>query len=162
MKPETAAEASSRFPAAARVRAKADYARVFEQARRTADPLLVLHRVAGDMPARLGLAVSRKVSTRAVVRNRIKRVLREQFRLLRPQLLPGDCVVVARSGAATATSAQLRAAFDRALQRAGALQHALQSGPATMPPPLNSPAAPSTSPSTDEPEPDAGRETPAR
>lgn len=155
MKPENTAEASSRFPANARVRAKADYARVFEQARRTADPLLVLHRVAGESPARLGLAVSRKVSTRAVVRNRIKRVLREQFRLLRPQLLPGDCVVVARSAAAAAPSAQLRAAFVKALQRAGALR-ALQSGPATMPPPLNSPVVPSTSPSTDEPGPDAG------
>ena len=161
MKPENAAKATSRFPVAARVRAKADYARVFEQARRTSDPLLVLHRLAGESPARLGLAVSRKVSTRAVVRNRIKRALREQFRLLRAQLQPGDCVVVARSGAATATSAQLRAAFANALQRAGALR-APQSGPATMPPPLNSPVASSTSLSTDEPEPDAGRETPAR
>lgn len=155
MKPENTAGVSSRFPPAARVRAKADYARVFEQARRTADPLLVLHRVAGESPARLGLAVSRKVSTRAVVRNRIKRALREQFRLLRPQLQPGDCVVVARSGAATATSAQLRAAFVKALQRAGALR-ASGSGPATMPPPLNSPVVPSTSLSTDEPELDAG------
>lgn len=161
MKPENPIETSSRFPAAARVRAKADYARVFEQARRTADPLLVLHRVSGESPARLGLAVSRKVSTRAVVRNRIKRTLREQFRLLRTQLMPGDCVVVARSGAAAATSAQLRAAFVKALQRAGALR-APQFGPATMPPPLNSPAVPSTSPFTDEPAPDAGRETPAR
>lgn len=158
MKPENTAEASSRFPAAARVRAKADYSRVFERARRTSDPLLVLHRAAGEAPARLGLAVSRKVSPRAVVRNRIKRALREQFRLLRPQLQPGDCVVVARSGAAGATSAQLRTAFIKALRRAGALQ----SGPATMPPPLNSPVVPSTSLSTDEPEPDAGRETPAR
>lgn len=155
MKPENTAGISSRFPPAARVRAKADYARVFEQARRTADPLLVLHRVAGESPARLGLAVSRKVSTRAVVRNRIKRALREQFRLLRPQLQPGDCVVVARSGAATATSMQLRAAFIKALQRAGALR-ASGLGPATMPPHLNSPVVPSTSPSTDEPEPDAG------
>lgn len=162
MKPENAtAHTSSRFPPAARVRAKADYARVFERARRTSDPLLVLHRVAGDSPARLGLAVSRKVSPHAVVRNRIKRALREQFRLLRTQLQPGDCVVVARSGAATATSAQLRAAFVNAMQRAGALR-APQSGPATMPPPLNSPAVPSTSLSIDEPEPDAGRETPAR
>ncbi|HZV38372.1 MAG TPA: ribonuclease P protein component, partial [Pseudoxanthomonas sp.] len=79
MKPENAtAHTSSRFPPAARVRAKADYARVFERARRTSDPLLVLHRVAGDSPARLGLAVSRKVSPHAVVRNRIKRALREQ------------------------------------------------------------------------------------
>ncbi len=158
MKPLNVHGTSNGFPPAARVRAKADYARVFEQARRTSDPLLVLHRVAGESPARLGLAVSRKVSPRAVVRNRIKRVLREQFRLLRAQLAPGDCVVVARTAAAAASPAQLRVAFANALLRAGALQ----TGGATMRPSLDSPAASSTSPPTDEPEPDAGRETPAR
>ena len=142
MKPETSRMFA--FPPTARVRAKADYARVFDQARRTGDPLLTLHRLPGVQPARLGLAVSRKVSPRAVVRNRIKRVLREQFRLLRPQLLPGDCVVVARGGAAQAAPTQLRAALVKALQRAGALS----SQAATMPPPLNSPCVPTTSPST--------------
>ena len=161
MKPEMAIEPRLRFPPAARVRAKADYGRVFEHARRTADPLLVLHRVAGDAPARLGLAVSRKVSPNAVVRNRIKRVLRDEFRRLRPQLANGDCVVVARSAAASATSAQLRAAFVNALQRAGALP-ASQSAAATMPRSLNSRVVPTTSSSTDEPDSATGRETPAR
>ena len=137
MKPENLPQASSRFPAAARVRAKADYAQVFERGKRTADPLLVLHRLPGESPARLGLAVSRKVSPRAVVRNRIKRALREQFRALRPRLATGDCVVVARSAAATVPPALLREAFVRALQRAGALPGAA----ATMPPSLNSPSS---------------------
>ena len=90
---------STAFPRSARVRASADYARVFEQARRTSDPLMSLHWLPGDGAARLGLAVSRKVDTRAVGRNRIKRQLREHFRRLRAALPGGDYVVVARTRA---------------------------------------------------------------
>jgi len=48
-------------------------------------------------PARLGLAVSKKVDKRAVVRNGIKRVVRESFRTHRLQLEGWDIVFVARS-----------------------------------------------------------------
>ena len=109
------------FPRVARVRAKAEFDRVFKDGRRTAEPLLALHWLADAAPARLGLAVSRKVDLRAVMRNRIKRLLRDAFRHLRPRLGAGAYVVVARPGASRATGAELRAAFERALQRAGAL-----------------------------------------
>ena len=115
------AGAAAGFPRAARVRAKAEFDQVFKQGRRTAEPLLALHVLADATPARLGLAVSRKVDPRAVVRNRIKRQLRDAFRHLRARLAPGAYVVVVRPGAARATSTELRAAFERALQRAGAL-----------------------------------------
>ena len=120
------------FPPSARVRAGAEYARVFAQARRTADPLLSLHWLAGEAPARLGLAVSRKVDPNAVGRNRIKRVLRDQFRRLRAELPAGDYVVVARVAARTAGNAQLRETFLRTLIRAGALP--APAAPGTMPP----------------------------
>ena len=70
---------------------------------------------------RLGLAVSRKVDTRAVERNRIKRNLREQFRQLRAELAGGAYVVVARRDATKLSNPELRAAFVALLQRAGAL-----------------------------------------
>lgn len=145
---------STGFPRAARVRAGADYARVFDQARRTSDPLLSLHWLAGDAPARLGLAVSRKVDTRAVVRNRIKRQLREHFRRLRADLPGGDYVVVARAPAAQASASQLRATFARVLVRAGALPAPAAGG--TMPPGLNSPSLPPIPPSSAKPASDAG------
>jgi ribonuclease P protein component len=138
---------STGFPRHARVRARADYARVFEQARRTSDPLMSLHWLAGDAPARLGLAVSRKVDTRAVMRNRIKRQLRAQ-------LPGGDYVIVARAPAAKATASQLRATFERVLSRAGALPPPAAGG--TMPPGLNSPAPPPTPSSSTKPVSDAG------
>ncbi|MFT3670368.1 MAG: ribonuclease P protein component [Pseudoxanthomonas sp.] len=145
---------STGFPRSARVRARADYARVFDTARRTSDPLMSLHWLPGDGPARLGLAVSRKVDTRAVMRNRIKRQLREHFRRLRAQLPGGDYVVVARAPAAKADGLQLRTTFERVLTRAGALPASAPAG--TMPPGLNSPPPPPTPPSPTKPVPDAG------
>jgi ribonuclease P protein component len=60
----------------------------------------VLCRWRGDGTTRLGLAVSRKTARRAVDRNRIKRRVREGFRL-RQGLLSGlDIVVIARPGIA--------------------------------------------------------------
>ena len=61
---------------------------------------------------RLGLTVSSKVGN-AVVRNRIRRHLREAFRARRALLPKGyDVVLIARQSAATADSAQLWAAFE--------------------------------------------------
>lgn len=126
------------FPRSARVRTSAEYARVFELARRTSDPLLSVHWQASDSPARLGLAVSRKVDPHAVGRNRIKRALREQFRRLRGQLPGGDYVVVARPAAAKANREQLASTFVRTLTRAGALPAPV--APGTMPPVNNAPS----------------------
>lgn len=130
------------LPRTARVRAKAEFDRVFKEGRRTAEPLLALHWLEDDAPARLGLAVSRKVDPRAVVRNRIKRLLRDAFRHLRARVAAGSFVVVARPGASKATATELRAAFERALQRSGALPRPGADGtmrasqpPAAPPPP---------------------------
>ncbi len=130
---------SAGFPRAARVRAKAEFTRVFDAGRRTAEPRLALHWLADALPPRLGLAVSRKVDPNAVGRNRIKRALRERFRQLRPRLGGGAYVVVARSGAARTDNKALQAAFEQLLSRAGALPLRLAAG--TMPP-ADSPTSP--------------------
>ena len=110
-----------RFPRSARVRTRAEYSSVFDGARRVSDPLMTLHWLKADTPARLGLAVSRKVDVRAVGRNRIKRVLREAFRLHRNHLAPCCLVVVAKPPAAGLDNAGLTEAFFDVLRRAGAL-----------------------------------------
>lgn len=133
------------FPRSARVRTSAEYARVFDTARRTAAPMLALHWAGGGQAVRLGLAVSRKVDKRAVGRNRIKRALRDQFRHLRAQLPGGDYVLVARPPAASASPEQLRAAFLGLLVRAGALPLP-ESGGTMRPAP---PAPPSSLPTPD-------------
>ena len=117
--------APARFPKTARVRSRAAYARVFENARRTHHPALTLHVApmdeAGPM---LGLAVSRKVDGRAVGRNRIKRIWRETFRLHRDQLAPRAIVAVAKPAAAALDKEALKQALLDTLRRAGALPRA--------------------------------------
>jgi len=90
---------------------------VQDQGRRVEVPHLVV-RWAGNSLAqpRLGLAVSRRVGN-AVVRNRVKRWLREAFRHERASLGGVDVVVIARPSAATAEHDALNASFSKALSR---------------------------------------------
>ena len=133
--------ATHSFPASARVRAKAEFTRVFESGKRRADPMLALHWLPDAAPARLGLAVSRKVDPHAVGRNRIKRVLRDAFRRIRPHLPGGAYVVVARGAAGRADNPALRRTFVGLLERIDALPRSAPVGTmrpacaAALPPP---------------------------
>lgn len=67
------------------------------------------HRAAAlsETDARVGIVTSKRVGN-AVVRNRVRRLLREIFRAMRPRLIPGVWLVaVAKSSAAKATLAAL-------------------------------------------------------
>jgi len=126
---------------------RAEYTAVFEQGRRSGDPLLGLHWAPGPQPARMGLAVSRKVDPRAVGRNRIKRILREATRHLRAQMAGGDYVLVARSAAGRASRAQILESYLKLLRRAGALPGPSADG--TMPAAISAtPPRPTTPSST--------------
>ncbi len=62
--------------------------------------------------ARLGLAISKRVSKRAVDRNRIKRLVRESFRRVRHQIPAVDLVVMAREQAVNLPGPELLAELD--------------------------------------------------
>lgn len=66
---------------------------------------------------RIGMAVSRKVSNRAVGRNRIKRQVREAFRHVSAELPRIDIVVMAKRDAANADNSELRASLANHWQR---------------------------------------------
>jgi ribonuclease P protein component len=118
---ETTGTDRADFPRSVRVRLPGEYTRIFADGKRSAHPLLSLHWLQDSHPARLGLAVSRKVDPTAVGRNRIKRVLRDVFRRARHQLATGDYVVVVRPAARNRPSVEWREALHGVLQRAGAL-----------------------------------------
>lgn len=66
---------------------------------------------------RLGIAISRKCSPRAVTRNRIKRAIREVFRT-RKQALGGlDLVFLGQPGVAGKNAAELRATVENLLNQ---------------------------------------------
>ena len=71
---------------------------------------------------RVGLTVSKKLG-HAVVRNRIRRRIREVYRLHEDDFCPGwDIVVVARSRAVDAPFSQLTAAYLSLAKKAGLLR----------------------------------------
>jgi ribonuclease P protein component len=70
--------------------------------------------------SRLGITVSARVGN-AVVRNRVKRVVREIFRRRRRELTSvNDIVVIAKSGADNLTYAQAATELEQALELAPA------------------------------------------
>ncbi|MCI0341243.1 MAG: ribonuclease P protein component [Planctomycetales bacterium] len=107
------------LPGTARIRRKRDFASVMGQGRRFGDPLLAA-KVLGNRlgQTRLGLAV-RRGKGGAVERNRVKRLLREAFRLSLPELPSGYDVVLMPQGVTGRTplaelSRSLRALLARA------------------------------------------------
>jgi len=65
----------------------------------------------------MGLAVSRRVSTSAVRRNRIKRIARDSFRKVRGTLPLVDILLIARTSADAESNEALRADLDALWQR---------------------------------------------
>jgi ribonuclease P protein component len=103
-----------------RLRKSTDFKRVRRLGKSYAHPLIVLikHPNEEDI-SRFGVAAGRSIGN-AVKRNRAKRRIREILRLRIPSISSGwDILLLARKPLNNATSAELQAALDRLLKRAG-------------------------------------------
>ena len=86
-----------------------DFQRVFRetQCKSIDDRFTLLARRNGLENPRLGLAISKRLIKTAVGRNRVKRLIRESFRLHQDQLHDLDIVVLGRSGVLQASNTEI-------------------------------------------------------
>ncbi len=88
------------------------FRRMYRSAKSESDKYLVLYyRKNRGQENHLGITVSKKVGT-AVVRNRIRRLIKENYRLHEERIVKGyDLVIVARSKAANANFYQIQSSL---------------------------------------------------
>lgn len=99
------------------------FRRLYKSGKSVVTPLFVLYlRKNGQEKNRLGITSSTKVG-KAVQRNRCRRVLREAYRLLEPELKPGyDFILVARTKTAYVSMNSVKELLKNVLERQGAMQ----------------------------------------
>ena len=119
------------YPKTFRLLKRPEYRRVYDQGYALDARTLALFYRRGedaDRPARLGITVTKHFGG-AVQRNRMKRVLREAFRVAHPRLANGvEVVVNVRRAARDVPASVVRADFLNLLARAG-LFHDNPDGP---------------------------------
>lgn len=99
------------YPKTLRLLHPSEFKVVFDQpdCKTSCREFLLLARFNDQTRPRLGLVIGKKSVRRAVARNLIKRVMREQFRLQQHALPDMDLVLLARRGADILDSTQLAA-----------------------------------------------------
>ena len=109
-----------RFPRRFRLGKSRNYRYVYRKGKSVPSKNLVLIYLRAR-ELKIGFSVSSKVGN-AVARNRVRRCLREDARLLRPRLKKGKYIFVARSGAALCPHETLAREMYHALKRAQLLK----------------------------------------
>lgn len=106
------------FPRELRLLTPAQFKNVFEQPFRASTPEITLLARKNDLEhPRLGLTVAKKYLKRAHDRNRIKRLVRESFRLSQHALPACDFVFVAKAGIGKLDNATFRQTLEKLWQR---------------------------------------------
>ena len=106
-----------------RLRKSSEFRKVQQAGNRLFSTSLLIYHLENNLShPRLGLVVSKKVSPNAVIRNQVKRRLREIFRLHQHQIAAIDLVVIAKQVAKDSSYQQLEGNFLKALSYAGKIK----------------------------------------
>lgn len=96
------------FPVERRIRTAKQYQQVFSQRKRIMGPFYSLcYKAVSQKRPHLGVIVSKRNVKRAVGRNKLKRLAREQFRQQQSLLAEFDIVLIGRKQADQATNQEL-------------------------------------------------------
>lgn len=111
------------YPRTARLLKAGDFAALRGRSKRIGARHFLAEYLINDKPSsRLGQAVSRRVSKRAVDRNRIKRLVRESYRHVLGELPCVDILLIARTSAAKTASIDLREDLAALWKKLGSLK----------------------------------------
>lgn len=93
------------------------YRKVYEEGRSAGNRYLVLYYLPGEVGLKLGISVGKKLG-KAVLRNKLKRRVREAFRKIMPRLeKSGELVFIVRRSAAACTYGDIENAMKDLLKR---------------------------------------------
>ncbi len=107
-----------------RIRKQKDFENVFGKGFYASDRFLTLKAVENKMPfSRFGFVVSKKISKKAVERNRAKRLMSEAIRLTDEKIKPGfDVVFISRVGIVNKSMGEIKESVEKLLKRSGLLE----------------------------------------
>ncbi len=103
-----------------RIITKKEFKYIFDKAEKISQKhLFILFKPNLLSSARLGLSIGKRTAKSAVVRNRIKRIIRESFRSHRMHLKKVDIVVIARQPCEKLSNQKLREGIDKLWEKLG-------------------------------------------
>jgi len=115
-----AATPSLRLPPERRMRRPAEFKRAYASGKRLGNEFFTVNAQANSLTcARLGMSIAARIVRRAVDRNRVRRLIRESFRVHQLQLPAIDIVIGVRAGVLAADNARLRSALEKLWQKTG-------------------------------------------